>query len=174
MCSDANKGVDVQASGPYPESARPTVGNQMKTIVMYSPDLDLCMSLTLYFQDKYVVVTTTDGTTLPSLVETYHPSLVIADALPTTWILKLFDEWKEKHPDMRVMLFRVWRYEDRKREAAIHKSIDFVLYKPIDIDFVAHIVDGLFEEGKKTASTSAPLLAESETERRRDDVKNDD
>jgi len=116
----------------------------MKTIVMYSPDLDLCMSLTLYFQDKYVVVTTTDGNTLAGLVESYHPSLVIADALPTSWILKLFDGWKEKYPDIRIMLFRVWRYDDRKREAAIHKSIDYILYKPIDIDFVAHIVDGLF------------------------------
>jgi len=103
------------------------------------------MSLTLYFQDKYVVVTTTDGNTLPSLIETHRPSLVIVDALPTTWILQLFDKWKEKYPDLRVMLFRVWRYEDRKREAAIHKSIDYVVYKPIEIDFVAHIVNELFE-----------------------------
>jgi hypothetical protein len=117
----------------------------MKTIVMYSPDVDLCVSLTLYFQDKYIIVTTTDGNTLSALVDMYHPSLVIADALPTSWILRLFDIWKEAQPEIRVMLFRVWRYEDRKREAAIHKSIDFVVYKPIDIDFVAHIVNGLFE-----------------------------
>jgi DNA-binding response OmpR family regulator len=126
----------------------------MKTIVMYSPDVDLCMSLTLYFQDKYIVVTTTDGNTLPTLVENYRPCLVIADALPTSWILQLFDAWKETHPEIRVMLFRVWRYEDRKREAAIHKSIDYVLYKPIDIDFVAHIVNGLFEvPGKQTSAS---------------------
>jgi DNA-binding response OmpR family regulator len=124
-----------------------------KTIVMYSPDVDLCMSLTLYFQDKYAIVTTTDGNTLPGLVETYHPSLVIADALPTSWILELFDTWKQAHPEIRVMLFRVWRYDDRKREAAIHKSIDYVVYKPIDIDFVAHIVSGLFEvPGEQTAA----------------------
>lgn len=125
---------------------------EKKTIVMYSPDVDLCMSLTLYFQDKYVIVTTTDGNTLPGLVETYDPSLVIADALPTNWILQLFDTWKQAHPGIRVMLFRVWRYDDRKREAAIHKSIDYVVYKPIDIDFVAHIVSGLFEvPGEQTA-----------------------
>jgi DNA-binding response OmpR family regulator len=120
-------------------------GHKMNTIVMYSPDVDFCMSLTLYFQDKYIIVTTTDGNTLPALVETYHPALVIADALPTSWILRLFDTWKEAHPEMRVMLFRVWRYEDRKREAAINKSIDYVLYKPIDIDFVAHVINDLFE-----------------------------
>lgn len=124
-----------------------------KTIVVYSPDVDLCMSLTLYFQDKYVIVTTTDGNTLPGLVERYQPSLVIADALPTSWILELFDTWKQTHPGIRVMLFRVWRYDDRKREAAIHKSIDYVVYKPIDIDFVAHIVSGLFEvPGEQAAS----------------------
>lgn len=164
----------MQAKDPHPEEACSSAGNAMKTIVMYSPDLDLCMSLTLYFQDKYVVVTTTDGNTLPTLVETYHPSLVVADALPTNWILKLFDAWKERHPEMRVMLFRVWRYEDRKREAAIHKSIDFVLYKPIDIDFVAHIVDGLFEAQEKTASSSPPLLADSETERKQGHREGDD
>ena len=124
----------------------------MKTIVMYSPDVDLCMSLTLYFQDRYVIVTTTDGNTLPTLVEMYHPVLVIADALPTSWILHLFDTWKKAYPEVRVMLFRVWRYEDRKREAAIHKSIDFVVYKPIDIDFVAHIVNGLFEVSGEQAT----------------------
>ncbi|MBM2846367.1 MAG: hypothetical protein HW407_1679 [Bacteroidetes bacterium] len=128
----------------------------MKTIVMYSPDVDLCMSLTLYFQDRYTIVTTTDGNTLPALVEMYHPSLVIADALPTTWILDLFDTWKQTQPEIRVMLFRVWRYEDRKREAAIHKSIDFVVYKPIDIDFVAHIVNGLCEvPGDQTTQPGA-------------------
>ena len=173
MCSDGTRGAAVQPGGLHQEHAGSTVGNQMKTIVMYSPDLDLCMSLTLYFQDKYIVVTTTDGTTLSALVETYRPSLVIADALPTNWILRLFDEWKEKHPDMRVMLFRVWRYEDRKREAAIHKSIDFVLYKPIDIDFVAHIVDGLFDVPDKTAPGSATLLADGETERKHDNDKSD-
>ena len=112
---------------------------------MYSPDVDLCMSLTLYFQNRYTIVTTMDGNMLPALVETHHPLLVIADALPTSWILQLFDSWKHKHPDMRVMLFRVWRYDDRKREAAIHKSINYVVYKPIDIDFVAGIVNELFE-----------------------------
>jgi DNA-binding NtrC family response regulator len=128
------------------DAAEDTSGSTiMRTIVMYSPDVDLCMSLTLYFQDRYIVVTTTDGNTLPSLIETHVPSLVIVDALPTSWLLQLFDVWKEHHPEMRVMLFRVWRYEDRKREAAIHKSIDYVVYKPIDIDFVAHIVHELFE-----------------------------
>ena len=146
-CSDETSvRVVLQTMEPYATGAFAGASDQvMKTIVMYSPDVDLCMSLTLYFQDKYVVVTTTDGNTLQTLVDTYRPSLVIADALPTRWILRMFDTWKEGHPEMRVMLFRVWRYEDRKREAAIHKSIDYVLYKPIDIDFVAHIVNGLFE-----------------------------
>lgn len=138
--------VGLNRNGPQPEGASAATQERgIKTIVMYSPDVDLCMSLTLYFQDRYVVVTTTDGNTLPTLVETYHPALVIADALPTSWILKLFDSWKALYPELRVMLFRVWRYDDRKREEEIHRSIDFVLYKPIDIDFVAHIVNGLFD-----------------------------
>jgi DNA-binding response OmpR family regulator len=114
------------------------------TMVMYSPDVDLCMSLTLYFQDKYSIVTTTDGSTLPSLVSKYQPLLVIADALPTGRLLGLFDEWKTNRPGMRVMLLRVSRYEDRQREAAINKSIDFVVYKPIDIAVVARIVTEVY------------------------------
>jgi DNA-binding response OmpR family regulator len=153
-CGETNA-TDI-LGGVEPLPSRQTDGeadDKKKTIVMYSPDVDLCMSLTLYFQDKYVIVTTTDGNTLPGLVETYRPSLVIADALPTSWILQLFDTWKQTHPGIRVMLFRVWRYDDRKREAAIHKSIDYVVYKPIDIDFVAHIVSGLFEvPGEQTAA----------------------
>lgn len=147
--------VVVNTSEPFANGTQPGTGDRkMKTIVMYSPDVDLCMSLTLYFQDKYVVVTTTDGNTLPTLVEANHPALVIVDALPTSWILGLFDTWKATHPELRVMLFRVWRYEDRQREAAIHKSIDYVMYKPIDIDFVARIVSGLFEvPGGQTAGT---------------------
>lgn len=153
-CGETNVTDVLGGIGPLPSRQTDgVVDDKKKTIVMYSPDVDLCMSLTLYFQDKYVIVTTTDGNTLPGLVETYHPSLVIADALPTSWILQLFDTWKQMHPGIRVMLFRVWRYDDRKREAAIHKSIDYVVYKPIDIDFVAHIVSGLFEvPGEQTAT----------------------
>jgi DNA-binding NtrC family response regulator len=138
------------AAGPVPRDG------ELRTIVMYSPDVDLCMSLTLYFQDKYVVVTTTDGNTLPSLIDIHHPALVIVDALPTTWILQLFDTWKVQHPELRVMLFRVWRYEDRKREAIIHKSIDYVVYKPIDIDFVARIVSELSEMSGEQSQQPRP------------------
>jgi DNA-binding response OmpR family regulator len=154
-CDGSSVNHDVPTGDAHPDagSGNRTPGKQ--TIVMYSPDVDLCMSLTLYFQDKYVVVTTTDGNTLPTLVDTYRPALVIADALPTSWILKLFDTWKATYADIRVMLFRVWRYEDRSREAAIHKSIDYVLYKPIDIEFVAHIVNGLFDMPRERASGGA-------------------
>lgn len=128
-----------------PQRISDGIPDAQKTIVMYSPDVDLCMSLTLYFQNRYTIVTTMDGNMLPSLVDAHHPVLVIADALPTTWILHLFDMWKQQYRNMRVMLFRVWRYDDRRREAEIHRSIDYVVYKPIDIDFVARIVNGLFE-----------------------------
>lgn len=121
----------------------PGAESRRNAIVMYSPDVDLCMSFTLYFQEKYSIITTTDGNSLPALVETYHPSLVIVDALPTRWILELFDRWKKGSQDISIMLFRVWRYEDRKREATIHQSIDFVVYKPIDIDFVARVINNL-------------------------------
>ncbi|MFN0157139.1 MAG: hypothetical protein ACKVRP_03595 [Bacteroidota bacterium] len=124
-------------------------GVRKNAIIMYSPDVDLCMSLTLYFQEKYIIITTTDGNTLPALVEMYHPLLVIVDALPTSWILDLFDGWKKVNPAMSIMLFRVWRYEDRKREATIHQSIDYVAYKPIDIAYVARIVNTLAETSDK-------------------------
>lgn len=129
-----------RATGPEGDGHR-----KAKTIVMYSSDVSLCMSLTLYFQEDYTIVTTTDSNALPALVELYNPSLVIVDALPTSWFLQLFAGWKRERPVLRVMLFRVWRYEDRNREEAIHKSIDYVVYKPLDIELVARIVSGLFE-----------------------------
>ena len=146
--SMSSDGYKVNSSGTRESCTTGPEGTghrNAKTIVMYSPDVSLCMSLTLYFQVEYTIVTTTDSNAIPTLVERYHPSLVIVDALPTSWFLQLFDTWKGAHPAPRVMLFRVWRYEDRKREAAIHKSIDYVVYKPLDIDLVARIVSGVFE-----------------------------
>ncbi len=130
-----------------PHSENTTV----KVILMYSPDVDFCASLTLFFQNNYRIISTTDGSALPMLAALYHPDLIIADALPTDWILIEFDHMKQANPHLRILLFRVLRSDDSKREERTLQSIDAVLYKPLDVELVATVVKKLLSlqsEGK--------------------------
>src|ERR1051326_2532032 len=48
-------------------------------IVLFSPDMDFCMSLRMLFQDQYEMSCTTDPDMLLTMVKTMEPDLVIAD-----------------------------------------------------------------------------------------------
>jgi hypothetical protein len=92
-----------------------------------------------------------DGSALPALVSKYHPALVIADVHPTPWVLSQIEAWKMLTPSLRVMLLRVWRSGNPTQENPIHKSVDYVLYKPFDVDVVSEIISDIAGETSRGA-----------------------
>lgn len=121
----------------------PSNDEERKTILLYSPDMDFCRSMELYFQEQYTIVTTTDGDALPALAYVHHPELVIADTLPTERMRRRIDLLKHEHPTIRIMMFYVSRYDEQWVKGSPSQSVDAVFYKPIDLAEVTAQVDKL-------------------------------
>ena len=113
------------------------------TILLYSPDMDFCTSLRMLLQDKYNVLTTTDPSMLVTMVRTYRPGLVIADTMPTERMKQRFVTMQREIPGLRIMLFYVSRFEDRKTVEYLQKSLDAVFSKPLDLTEVTRSIHEL-------------------------------
>jgi hypothetical protein len=116
---------------------------KVKTIVLYSPDVDFCMSLEMLFQGQYRIITTSDPNQIATSVNIHQPDLLIADSLPTERMRKRFELMKQEHPHLRVMLFYVARFENECIPSKDCKSIDAIFYKPIDLVEVIQRIDEL-------------------------------
>ncbi len=116
---------------------------KQETILLYSPDMDLCLSLQLYFQDRYDVITITDPELLLTTVRTFHPSLLIIDALPTQRMQDRFGSIKRERPDVRIIVFygsHVGRDHFHQHEQSL---VDVALSKPIEIEELARWMETL-------------------------------
>ncbi|MFI5252608.1 MAG: hypothetical protein ACHQQQ_09295 [Bacteroidota bacterium] len=115
----------------------------LKSIVLYSSDVDFCISFMLLFQDRYNVMTTSDVEMLTLAVEQYHPDLVIADAVPNERMTHRFDQIKHEHPNLPIILFYVSRLEHPMLKENIVKYVDAMFSKPIDIPEVTRRINEL-------------------------------
>jgi DNA-binding response OmpR family regulator len=116
---------------------------KMKSIVLYSSDVDFCISFMLLFQDRYKVTTTSDIEMLTLAVEQHHPDLVIADAVPNERMASRFTQIKQQHPDLPIILFYVSRLENLALKENIVKYVDAMFSKPIDISEVTRRINEL-------------------------------
>jgi DNA-binding response OmpR family regulator len=103
------------------------------TIVLYSPDMDLCMSLRMLLQDDYRIVTTTDVKMLTTMVRAFQPDLVIVDGLPIEFVKRRFESMKKEYPDMHIMFFYASLFNNSWIHGLIHKSVDAAFSKPIEL-----------------------------------------
>jgi len=59
-----------------------------RSILIYSPDLNFCFSLSMLFQDRYNVITTTNPECLETFADHYAADLVIVDAVPSEKMIR--------------------------------------------------------------------------------------
>ena len=114
-----------------------------ETIVLFSPDMDFCMSLRLLYQEKYEIVTTTDPEMILDLVASFHPDLVILDAFPTNPMRRRFKEIKKEYPAAQIMVFYASQFNDRGVREVLRTSVDAAFSKPIDLNEVTERIYGL-------------------------------
>lgn len=126
---------------PAPPSGR----EDRQAIVLYSPDMDYCMSLRLLFQDRYNMITTTDVNMVVTIVNAFQPDLVIIDALPTQRMRHRVELMKRNNADLRVMFFCTQRFPDQEIHDFIHTSVDAVFSKPVDLTEITDRIQELFE-----------------------------
>lgn len=111
----------------------PTVDEEKKTILIYSPDLNFCFSLSMLFQNRYNVITTTDATMLEKFVANYAANLVIVDAAPTEKMLERLQKVKASNPTVPIIMLYVYSPKEEQLDRAARQNVDSVFYKPFDL-----------------------------------------
>ena len=122
---------------------KPDVDESKKTILIYSPDLNFCFSLSMLFQDRYNVITTTNVGMLERFVGTYSPDLVMMDAVPSQKILDRLEELKSVKRNLPIIMLYVYSAKDVTLDQAIRSRVDSVFYKPFEVNTVSCRIDDL-------------------------------
>lgn len=115
----------------------------MKNILFFSPDLNLCASLLMFFNDKYSVTTTTDFESLKNIIKNSPCDLLVIDAEPTQRIETFCREINEQRDHIPIILTYVFTIKYKDRESSLKKFIDAIFYKPIDLIEVSQKIDRL-------------------------------
>jgi DNA-binding response OmpR family regulator len=110
-----------------------TVDETKKTILIYSPDLNFCFSLSTLFQDRYNVITTTNSSMLETFVAHYAASLVIVDAPPTEKLVDMLHRVKDLNKHLPIILLYVFSSKEASLDKAVRAEVDAVFYKPFDL-----------------------------------------
>jgi hypothetical protein len=113
--------------------ARPGRDQSKKTIVIYSPDLNLCFSLSMVFQDKYNVITTTNMGMLEKFVGIYAADLLVLDAEPTQKLMERIDHLRGPDRLLPVIILYVYNTKEGVLDRAVRSHVDSVFYKPLVI-----------------------------------------
>jgi hypothetical protein len=90
------------------QQLRSDVDENKKSIIIYSPDLNFCFSLSMVFQDRYNVITTTNMGMLEKFVAIYSADLVIVDAVPSEMLIKRIDGLKGSKLDLPIIILYVY------------------------------------------------------------------
>ena len=114
--------------------AQPLPTEEKKRIFIYSPDLNFCFSLSMLFQDRYSVVTTTNHAMIESCDGTHAPHLVIVDAVPSESLLEKIAGLKKRQPTIPVISLYVYSDRAKELEQRLRNQVDALYYKPIDVN----------------------------------------
>jgi DNA-binding response OmpR family regulator len=108
-------------------------GDQKKTILLYSPDLNFCFSLSMLFQDRYNVITTTNLGMLDKLVADYSANLILVDAVPSEKLIERLAALRGLNTKLPIILLYVYNAKDVNLDHMIREHVDSVFYKPFEI-----------------------------------------
>jgi DNA-binding response OmpR family regulator len=132
-------------SEPEKRSAPPEAeaGDTKKTILLYSPDLNFCFSLSMLFQDRFNVITTTNVGMLDRLVADYSADLVLVDAVPSQKLIERLEGLRSLKPRLPIILLYVYNSKEMNLDQAIRGHVDSVFYKPLEIAPISRRIEEL-------------------------------
>ena len=133
----------MSARRTQPEPVRAAVEEHKKTIVLCSPDLNFCLSLSMLFQDRYNVVTTSDLETLLKSVPAFPADLVLVDAGPSQKTLQQIEDLKRLKAQISIIMLYVYSAKDGALDRVVRRAVDAVFYKPFEIGTVSQRIDDL-------------------------------
>lgn len=137
--------MTLERDKPHPEKTNggvTTMDETKRTILIYSPDLNFCFSLSMLFQDRYNVITTTSSAMLDEMVINYAASLLIVDAPPTEKLIALLHHVKEL-TQLPVIMLYVYSPKEATLDKAARSDVDAVFYKPFDLAAMSRRINEL-------------------------------
>ncbi len=114
-----------------------------KTILIYSPDLNFCFSLSMLFQDRYNVSTTTNLGMLETFAANYSADLVILDAPPSDRIMAHLAGLRKIRAALPVIILYVYSAKNVDLDKEVRKHVDSIFYKPFEISAVSQRIEEL-------------------------------
>jgi len=117
--------------------------NNLKKILFYSPDFNLCLSLLVYLQDKYNITTTTDLSIVSSVSGSSDFNLILMDTEPSSTIEKLCKNIKTKNNELPIILTYVYKDQFNEFEKKIKKLVSSIFYKPYDLNEISSKMNAL-------------------------------
>ena len=116
------------------EVVKPKGSGQCKPMILiYSPDMNFCFSLSSLFQDRYHIITTTDPELLGSLATIHGVSLVVIDDQPSRRMIERLREVRRVNNTLPLMMLYVYGPGDGDLDKTVRDHVDTVLYKPVNI-----------------------------------------
>jgi DNA-binding response OmpR family regulator len=115
----------------------------MKSIVVYSSDSNICLSLLMYLQNDYSVTTTTDLDVLRVMAKNITFDMIIIDAEPSKAIEETCKELREQNPSIPIILTYVYENNSKVFDSKLRKYASSIFYKPFDLTEVTKELTGL-------------------------------
>jgi DNA-binding NarL/FixJ family response regulator len=120
--------------------------DKKRTILIYSPDLNFCFSLSTVFQDDYRVVATTDTEFLDTFSLHYPVDLFVVDAEPSASTILRLEELKRKNQQTPILVLYVYSPKGVELDRTVRRHVDAVLYKPFDVNAITERIHQLLSQ----------------------------
>jgi hypothetical protein len=106
---------------------------QRRSVVLYSPDRDFCLSLSMMWKDEFDLVTTTDDDMIFALVQSIQPDVLLAEARPTVRLQRKFEFLKARFPKLRIVMICTAEIKNDDFSEHLGHFVDAMYSEPIDI-----------------------------------------
>ena len=123
-----SSGAELKAS----TSAANPAGRR-RSVVLYSPDRDFCLSLAMMWKNEFDLVTTADDGMLFHLVHSIRPDVLLAEARPTLRLQRKFEILKAKIPGLRIVMLCTSEIKDPGFSDRLRLFVDALYTEPVDM-----------------------------------------
>ena len=117
-----------------------------KTIVVYSPSMDFCVSMRILLENQCAVFTTTDSQLFLTFARTIRPDFLIVDAYPSSQLRKCFEMVKREQPRIGILLILPSRLSERKNLGDFRLLVDGLLEEPVTLRVMKKTLTELMHE----------------------------
>ncbi|PIW69655.1 MAG: hypothetical protein COW08_06020 [Ignavibacteriales bacterium CG12_big_fil_rev_8_21_14_0_65_30_8] len=113
--------------------------------MFYSEDFNLCLSLLVYLQNKFNVITTTNFDNIDKIAKVTELDLLFLDVDPDNKVESFCENFGKNNPVVPIIITYVYKSNLKLLDSKIRENVSSVFYKPYDLDEISERVTFLLE-----------------------------